>query len=124
MNEKLSNPALLEWDQKAEAEQKKQHEDDLAAVLASAEGRRLLFHFMAKMGVNGNPFSPNGSQQSFNCGQLAGGQMIYDEVVALDHKKYLQMFDEYEAAKKMAAQERAIHLEKKRVLAQKEHIRK
>lgn len=60
--------------------------DDLKSILATKEGRRVIWRFLERTGIYRNPFSGNQESTAFNCGMLSVGQWVLDECLYANQK--------------------------------------
>lgn len=80
-------------DEKRATERERQLED-LRKVLATREGRRLLWRYMGLCGVFKNPHGAESHQTSFYCGMQAIGQTILTDVNESRDEALLMMMRE------------------------------
>lgn len=67
---------------------------DLKAVLATVEGRRILWRFMGECGVEQTTFNPNAAMAAYASGRRDAGQMLKGWIVEADERAYLTMMQE------------------------------
>src|SRR5690348_4410129 len=72
----------------------KQESADLKALLATPEGRRFCWRFMAACGVEGSCFNPNAAIAAYTSGKRDAGQMLKAWIVKADEKAFLLMMQE------------------------------
>lgn len=79
----------------------KRYEDDLAAVLLTANGRRVLLRVLENSGLNGEAAVPGDPHQTyFNCGMQRIGQILRDEILAIVPEQYFAMLKENESERR------------------------
>lgn len=65
--------------------------DDLAVVLSSIHGRRLLWRILVECGTFKSVHHPSGSQVYYNAGKQDLGHFVMSEVIGVDPKKFMEM---------------------------------
>jgi hypothetical protein len=80
-------------EQKA-ALQYEQYRADFQWVLDHPQGRRFMWHLLARTGLFSNPFTGN-SETFFKCGEMNVGQMLMADITSFCPEKYVQMMNDY-----------------------------
>lgn len=75
-------------------------QNGLRQLLATADGRRFAWLFLADCRVFSQPFSSNALQTSFNCGELNVGQKLLAEITEADPDAFLVMMKENQDAER------------------------
>lgn len=70
------------------------HQDDLKAVLETAEGRRVMWRILGHCGIYRSPYAHSGSEQNKNIGMGEVARWLLAEIVEVDEKLWLQMQSE------------------------------
>lgn len=68
--------------------------EGLKKLLASYNGRRLLWEWLSICGIFHNPFTTNALQTAYNAGKMEMGQQILQHIIEVDDMAYLKMMQE------------------------------
>lgn len=72
--------------------------DDFRWLMAAPQGRRLMWGWLSDAGVFRNPFSVDAQLTAHNCGQMAQGQRMLEQVMALTPEAFAQMMKDHRNA--------------------------
>jgi hypothetical protein len=86
-----STPKQVKKQVSREERLRRRQMDDIAAVLSSIHGRRLLWRLLTECGVFKSVHHQSGSQVYYNAGKQDVGHFLMAEVIETDPKKFMEM---------------------------------
>lgn len=104
-----ANPKEVAALERLERRREKRWQTNLAAVMATPEGRGVMWALLARAGIFRSAFHSHGSVQSYNLGRQDFGHELMSELIKLGKDPYLAMEREGRDAEERDALEAQSH---------------